>query len=607
MSGICGWVGAGHDPGDLQAMAGKLTTGSECNLNTITGKDACLALTSQSMSAVLWHDDELCVAVEGHPRWRDERMGRMSPRDFAKRFAAAFRQHGPKALDDVHGHFAVVLVRKDGKEALLATDRVGSRPLKYTLSDKTLLFASSADAINMALPAAREIDPQAIFNYVYFEMVPAPGTAYCDIHRLLPGQYLHFHDGRIKKELYWTADYLHAERRSHNDLEAELFNLLEASVSSSLSGKKPGAFLSGGIDSSTITGMLGKVTGTPAHSYSIGFDAPGYDEMGYARIAARHFGTDHHEYYVTPQDVVRAAPQVAAAYDAPFGNASAIPSLYCARLAKDDGVDQLLGGDGGDELFGGNSRYAKQWIFSLYEHVPHLVRRGIIEPALASSLGEYIFPGKLKSYVRQASTPMPERTESYNLVSRLGPQRIFTDEFLATVDPTRPLAMISEAYHDAKARNFLERMLATDLRFTLADNDLPKVCGMCDLAGVGISFPFLDDRMLSFAQRLPADQKVRRTYLRYFFKRAIKTFLPPEIIAKKKHGFGLPFGVWLNTDPGLQSLARDSLTSLNQRNIIRPAFIDELLSDRLEEHAAYYGTMAWILMMLELWLQSRDI
>lgn len=586
-------------------MSSKLG-GSDCHTYTTTsGSRASITLMVHSSPGVLWQNDEFILAIEGCPRWANQLPSDGSPEDVAMFFTAAYRQKGAKALDHLHGHFAIALVRKDGTEALIATDRVGSKPAKYSLVDDTLVFGSSADTINAMLPTKRPVDPQALFNYVYFDMVPAPRTAFQDIERLMAGQYLLFRNGRVNADVYWTADYHHADRRPRRELEEELLNLLEASVGAALTGTNPGAFLSGGIDSSTITGMICRTTGKPARTYSIGFDVPGYDEMKYARTTASYFGTDHHEYYVTPKDVLATAPQIAAAYDAPFGNASAVPSLYCAQLAKNDNVDQLLGGDGGDELFGGNSRYAKQWIFSLYDSIPPLVRRGLIEPAVSSALTRHVFPRKLKSYIHQASTPMPDRMQSYNLLARLGPQFIFTEDFLASVDPLQPLELISETYNGAKADNLIERMLAVDLRFTLADNDLPKVTRMCDLAGVGVSFPFLDDRLLSFSQRLPADLKVKRTHLRYFFRKAIKKFLPPEIITKKKHGFGLPFGVWLKSDPSLQTLVADTLASLKCRDIVRRGFIDELESDRLNEHAAYYGTMVWTLLILELWLQAH--
>src|SRR5207344_3000253 len=164
------------------------------------------------------------------------------------------------------------------------------------------------------------------------------------------------------------------------ELKKDFLEVLRESVREAAQDGTVGTFLSGGTDSSTIAGMLGEVTGSPARTYSIGFEAQGYDEMHYARIAARHFGARHHEYYVTPDDVVSAIPQIAAVHDQPFGNASAVPTYYCARLAKEDGIDTLLGGDGGDELFGGNERYAKQHLYSLYSDLPLFLRKCLIEP-----------------------------------------------------------------------------------------------------------------------------------------------------------------------------------------------------------------------------------
>ena len=237
--------------------------------------------------------------------------------------------------------------------------------------------------------------------------------------------------------------------------------------------------------------MLSQLGDAPARTYSIGFDAPGYDEMEYARLVARHFKTDHHEYYVTPDDVVAGAPLMAAHFDQPFANASAVPAYYCARMAKEDGVVRLLAGDGGDELFGGNYRYAKHLMFARYEHMPAALRRLGVEPVLLHTPIGGIGPlRKLASYVRQARMPMPERMESYNLLDRLGAGRVLTDAALARIDTGMPLQLLRETYHGARADHMLNRMLAVDMRFTLADSDLPKVTGACALAGIEVDFPF---------------------------------------------------------------------------------------------------------------------
>jgi asparagine synthase (glutamine-hydrolysing) len=276
-------------------------------------------------------------------------------------------------------------------------------------------------------------------------------------------------------------------------------------------------------------------------------------------------------------------------------------------MARADGIGRLLAGDGGDELFGGNYRYAKQQMFAWYGKVPAFLRRFGIEPLLLNTaLGDIGPMRKLGNYVRQARLPMPERMETYNLLDRLGPERILTDDYLSRIDQGVPMALLRETYDGAHAGHMLNRMLAVDMRFTLADSDLPKVTGACGLAGIEVAFPFLDENLMAFAATLPPREKVRGTRLRHLFKDALREFLPPEILTKKKQGFGLPFGLWLAEHPGLRELTGDSLSSLKQRCIVRPSFIDELLDRHHAEHAAYFGTMVWTLLMLEQWLAAHE-
>jgi len=403
--------------------------------------------------------------------------------------------------------------------------------------------------------------------------------------------------------------FLEDEKRPFQELKQDFLTVLRSSVREAIGDEEAGAFLSGGTDSSTIAGILGEVSGQPARTYSIGFDASGYDEMEYARIAARHFSTRHREYYVTPDDIVTAIPQVAAIFDQPFGNSSAIPAFYCARMAKEDGLSRILGGDGGDELFGGNVRYAKQHLFSLYEQVPSVMRKGVVEPLVFGMPGGAALPlvRKVRSYIEQASIAMPARTETYNLLERYGHGEVFTREFLDTVNAGYPASLLDEIYHQNDANSLINRMLAFDRKFTLADNDLPKVAKACELAGIDVGFPLISDEITAFSLRLEPQLKLKGTKLRYFFKEALRGFLPEEIIAKQKHGFGLPFGVWLQHHKPLQALASDSLSDLKSRNVIRADFIDKLLGHHLDEHAGYHGTMVWVLMMLEQWYRQREI
>src|SRR3569623_496647 len=284
--------------------------------------------------------------------------------------------------------------------------------------------------------------------------------------------------------------------------------------------RKLGNFLSGGTDSSTLAGLVTELTGTPAETYSIGFDAPGYDESHYADIAVQHFGTRHHTYYVTPQDVVDAIPLIARQYDEPCGNASAVPTYYCAKMAKEDGVDLMIAGDGGDELFGGNARYVKQKTFELYYNVPAALRRALIEPLAFHIPGaDSVAPlRKRRSYITQARVPLPDRLESYNFLHRSPARDIFDAAFLEHVDVGEPVRNLREVSPRTDGADALYRMLHLDLKVTLADSDLRKVNRMCEAAGVGVSYPLLDDAMVEFSGRVPADLMIKGYTLRYYFK-----------------------------------------------------------------------------------------
>jgi len=605
MSGLCGWFRgerAGFvDPQVIAAMAAPLNRFDGSTVRSASTDFG--AVAAAGGNANIFQDGERLVAVWGHARFADLDLAALAQRHgVAHALAQGYRSKGTDVLTVLSGACAVVFLDGRSGEAMLAIDRMGIRPLCYCVVADRLVFGSTLDAIRAFPGSGAGIDRQAIYDYVYFHMVPGPHTIHAGRHRLLPGSLLIWRNGELETRPYWEMRYVENEKRPMPDLKRDFLAALREGVRETAQDGTVGTFLSGGTDSSTLAGILGEVTGKPARTYSIGFEAQGYDEMGYARIAARHFGTRHHEYYVTPADVVSAIPRIAEVHDQPFGNSSAVPTYFCAKLARDDGVDVLLGGDGGDELFGGNERYAKQYLYSLYSDLPRALRRGLIEP-VAFLPPEIGIVGKVQRYIRNASLPMPARYDNYNLLERLGAGNIFTPEFLGTVDAQQPRMMLDRAYDSARAHSLINRMLALDLRFTLADNDLPKVTRACELAGVDVRFPLLDDAVVTFSSTLPPRLKLRGTRLRYFFKESLRGFLPEEIITKTKHGFGLPFGQWLQTHRPLRQLALDSLADLKKRGIVRPVFIDELTSKHVESHAGYYGTMVWVLMMLEQWFK----
>jgi asparagine synthase (glutamine-hydrolysing) len=518
--------------------------------------------------------------------------------------AAVAQQGMAGAANQVTGAFAVGLADARGR-TLLAVDRFAIQSLCYRVIGSRLYFAERADTLAVLAPRA-EIDPQAIFDYLYFHVVPSPRTVFQGVHRVPPGHAVVFDAGQLTVQPYWQPTFEPVRSADFKTLAVEFRQQVQNAVKLQLDGGKPGCFLSGGTDSSTVAGMIGEAAGRPAATYSIGFDADGYDEMAFARIAAKRFGTEHHEYYVTPDDLVRSVPTVAAHYDQPFGNSSVLPAYYCARMAREDGVTRLLAGDGGDELFGGNTRYAKQRVFGWYDAVPAALRRGLLEPVLEQTpVGSLPLARKGRSYVEQAKVPLPDRMQMYNLLLRLQIDNVFEPAFLALTDPGLPLKGQREVWQQTAGNSLINRMLAYDWRYTLAEADLPKVCGSTALAGVSVGFPFLDAALVDFSMRLPDDYKLNGLKLRWFFKEALRGFLPDEILTKKKQGFGLPFGVWATRHDGLRRMAVDSLHSLAGRGIVQPAFIRRLLDELLPAHPGYYGEMVWILMMLEQWLRQH--
>ncbi len=544
--------------------------------------------------------------VFGEPRFADPELADLAARDgIAAAWLAAFERHGIAATGRVHGPFAVALRDRIGR-TFLAVDRFSICTLCFRADGETLAFHERADAVAGESAAT---DPQAIFDYLYFHMIPAPRTIFRGVQRLPAGHYALYEQGRLAIAPWWNPVFEEDCRRPFPELRDEFRQLLREATSRQVEGSNVGCFLSGGTDSSTVAGMLNEVTGRPAQSFSIGFDVAGYDEMEYARIAARHFHTDHHEYYVTPDDLVAGIPRVAQSYDQPFGNSSVLPAYFCAKVAREAGVDRILGGDGGDELFGGNSRYAKQRIFGAYDHLPGFVRKGLLEPCLSSGnpLTRLPVVRKAASYVEQARVPMPDRMQMYNLLTRLGLAEVLTPEFLASIDPDEPLRGQRKVYGATKDSALINRMLAFDWRYTLADNDLPKVIGATALAGIRVGFPLLDDALTDFSLRLEPRLKLRGLQLRWFFKEALRGFLPDEVLAKKKHGFGLPFGVWANVHPALKSLALDSIGSLRKRGIVRKQFLVDLVNEHLPQHPGYYGEMVWVLMMLEQWFEGTRV
>ena len=609
---LCGLVAARDTSESVSTIVGRMaraaTKETSPHLEIESFDSGGVAVAGNTDTQGVSVDGGLLAAYTGAPWWSDSRLARAcSDSGFTDSLIAAYRRHGDALLDHLHGSFSIAIVDTTCDFALLAIDRMGICQL-YLAETRNggLIFGSKASCIQAHGGIPVEFRHQAIFDYLYFHMVPSPGSLFRLQRKLQPGECVVSRNGSLDWRSYWSPSFDETGKADRRDLESELQHLMRQAVKRCVSSDATGCFLSGGIDSSTVAGILSEMR-NPVSTFTIGFQEKGYDETSFARISAEHFHTRQFEYFVSPADVVDMLPRIAAHYDEPFGNSSVVPTYYCAKLARETGIRTLLAGDGGDELFGGNVRYVTQQIFGLYDRIPNPIKSAMIEPLAFGTpgAGRFYPTRKLQSYIRQANIPMPERLESYNYFNRTPVDAILHPDFLNVIDPEAPAKMLRDTYFATNATSTLNRMLALDWKYTLADNDLRKVVSMCELAGVDVRFPFLDDDLVQFSSRVHPGIKIKRWQLRYFFKRSMRDFLPERVLSKSKHGFGLPFGIWMNSYSPLKELAYDCLTDFGKRRIVRPTYIDELIGAHRSAHAHYYGEFIWVLMMLELWLKAH--
>lgn len=594
MAMLYGW----YCPRDEECAEGDAGSTQPARLRTRGG---CLASDGWTTG----DEDGRIAALAGHPVWTDaELAGLARERGHGHALLSAWLRYGERLFGKLGGDFVLAVIDPVQRRCITGIDRIGQQALHFARLPGGVVFGSSAAEVLRHPAVARRVNPDGIYHYVFYHMIPAPVSAWTGLEKLQGAQRLSIGD-TVRIDAWWQPRFEEPAVADITELGTELRERLGGAVERMQHEPATGAFLSGGLDSSTVAGFLAQNRPGTADTFSIGFAAEGYDEMEYARLAVRHFDTRAHEYYVTPEDVVDAVPRLAAAYDEPFGNSSALPAWFCARMAVDAGMTRLLAGDGGDELFGGNERYLRQRVFEPWGRIPGALRRSVLEPLFTRLPSGAPLLGKARSYVEQARVPLPERLHSYNFLQRIAAEEMFEPDFLAAVDRDAPWRLMKDIYHRPTEASTLNRMMYLDWQQTLADNDLRKVIGTCGLAGIDVVFPMLDDELIEFSCRVPSRLKLTKNRLRHFYKEAMSGFLPPQIIDKRKHGFGLPFGPWMREHRPLQELAYDSLARLKARGQFRPEFIDRLIALHRDRHAAYYGELIWILMVLELWLSAH--
>jgi len=527
----------------------------------------------------------------------------------AEVIANGWHAWGPRILDRMRGMFALALWDRRSRRLILARDRLGKKPLYYAPTASALLFGSEIKAL-LAWPGlARRPNLSAIDQYLTFQYVPSPETAFEGICRLPPAHYLVVAadgaGGWREPELvrYWEVPHANpdAARRGTAELHRELIAHLEEAVRLRLIADVPlGAFLSGGVDSSAVVATMARVGTGRVKTFSIGFPEKEYDETRYARLVAERFGTEHEEFVVEP-DAVAVLPKLVWHYGEPFADPSAIPTYYVSQMARRH-VTVALNGDGGDEAFIGYSRYRAMHYLHRLDRLPIAARKGLAQLlALAPpSIQRRLRLGQIRD-ILAASRERPEQRYA-------GTIAFFADHDKndGYGEAMRPLlnrsALDLLAPYFASADSLLAGANRADLHTYLPDDLMAKVDVASMAHGLETRSPLLDHVLLEWAARIPAEVKMAGGRPKALFKAAMAPYLPPEILNRKKMGFGCPIDRWLRRE--LKPMAYDTLLGPEARNrgLMRPDYVRHLL----DEHCAgtrNHHTRLWALLMLELWFR----
>lgn len=503
------------------------------------------------------------------------------------------------------GRYVFACWDKQQRSLTACTDAFRTYSLFHYSTPSTLLCATDLRLILAALKATPAVDRVALYHYLNFAYIPSPRSAIEGVAKLEPGTMLDAWPGKTTTRRIWDAPYPEDLAGNDEDRARELRDRIVANVRDYTPGAASqwGTFLSGGTDSSSISGILARsVTDRKVDSFSIGFAEAGYDELSFSRIASQHFGLNAHERLVGEKDTVAIINRLITGFDEPFGNSSAIPTFYCADFARAEGKELLIAGDGGDEIFGGNERYAKDQIFNWYHHAPALLRAGGSMLAKALSGVDLRVANRIRNMIHRGSLPNPDRFYIDDAFASSHFEELLSPDFRAAVARDDSLQFQRDVYARAQTNSELHRLMYLDLKMTMAESDLVKVIRSANIAGVDVAFPYMDRDLVEYMGRLPDKYKVKGLDKRYLFKRAMEEILPLEIRKKKKQGFGLPIAVWMRREGDLRDLINDVVLSerARQRGYFDFKFVSNLI-DRHERNLWDHAPDIFRLLMLELW------
>ncbi|HXD03506.1 MAG TPA: XrtA/PEP-CTERM system amidotransferase [Novosphingobium sp.] len=517
---------------------------------------------------------------------------------------AAWQQWGPACLARLNGMFAFALYDMGQRTLFLARDRLGVKPLHYAaLSDGSLAFASELKGLLTHPLLRREIDPLAVEDYLAWGYVPDHRAILKGVHKLPAGHYLLLRHGSPLPApvRWWEPSFADRRRESAADLEAELLHHLREAVRSRMAADVPlGAFLSGGVDSSSVVALMAEMSGSPVKTCSIGFAEAGLDESAYARQVANRFATDHHARAVSPDDF-GAIGQLAAMFDEPFADASALPTWRVCQLARET-VTVALSGDGADEALAG---YRRQRFHRHEDRLRQLLPQGLRAP-LFGGLGAIWpkadwAPRPLRAKTTLLALSEPADAAYARALAVTTPDqrdRLYTPEFQRLRRDYRAEQPLLEAMTRAPARSALDRAQYADLTFWLPGDILTKVDRTSMAVSLEAREPLLDHRLVEFAARLPEGLRIRGTQGKWLMKQAMRRYLPEDILMRPKQGFVTPIAQWLRGPLATAARAIAGSTTLARTGWLDPAAVAGMAEAHIAGRSDH-SRLLWQLLMLD--------
>lgn len=512
----------------------------------------------------------------------------------------AYEEFGTDCVKHLRGMFAFAIYDFAQESLFIARDRVGKKPLFYSKTKGgNFVFGSELKTLLEHGEIEREIELSALDAYLNFGYVPEEFCIFKNVYKLAPGSFLIYKNGEIRTEKYWDFEYSGV---SNVKTEAEFIEILREKIKEAvkirlISEVPLGAFLSGGVDSSSIVAMMSQISETPVKTFSIGFNEDSFNELKFARMAAKHFNTEHHEFIVTP-DLVEIVDDLVWHFDEPFADSSALPTFMVSKMARDF-VTVVLSGDGGDELFAGYTRYVTDKKRSGFSSLPKFVRQNVLQ-----KISENLPHGaKGKNFLYNTSLDAVERyIDSVSHFNNLNRNELYSAEFRQKLNGEFGKAsnLYKEIADSVLSENATDKLLYLDSKTYLPSDILTKVDRMTMATSLEARVPLLDHELLEFVQTIPAELKLKGNETKYIFKKAMEGIVPNEILYREKQGFGVPIGDWINS----QLKARIHETLLEKKTLERGYFDENYIKILLDEHTRNrrdHSHSLWILWMLELW------